>query len=82
MKSDQYHYRHILDFHKPMYRVAQKSVYRKKLSIVMRTSTKRADFFINDRGMYKVSIHKEMLKRDSLLSTTIGLNKKVLLFHR
>ena len=48
----------------------------------MKTSTKRADFFINDRGMYIVSIHKEMLKRDFLLSTTIGLNKKVLLFHR
>ena len=54
----------------------------KKLNIVIRTSTERADFFINDRGTYKVSIHKEMLKRHPLLSTTIDLNKKISLFHR
>jgi hypothetical protein len=44
-----------------IYRVAQKSVYRKKVEYLPYSSSKQVGFFINDRGMFKVYFHKEML---------------------
>ena len=44
------------------YRVAQKSVYRKKIEYLPYSSSKQVDFFINDRGMFNVYFHKEMLR--------------------
>ena len=36
---------------------------KKKLNIVVRTSIKQADFFINDRGISKVSIYRKMIRK-------------------
>ena len=50
----------IIDF---IYRVAKKSVYQKKLNKIIKSSIERADFLINDRGICKVSIYSEMIRK-------------------
>ncbi len=45
------------------YRVAQKSRYRKKIKYLHYSSSKRVDFFVSDRGMFKLHIHKDMLRK-------------------
>ena len=45
------------------YRVSQKSLYNKKFEYLPYGSSKRADFFIGDRGMFKVYIHKDMPRK-------------------
>ncbi len=47
---------------KKVYRVAQKSRYRKKIEYLHYGSSKRADFFVNDTDMFKLYVHKDMLR--------------------
>jgi hypothetical protein len=49
---------------KRMYRVAQKSRYRKKIQYLPYGLSKGADFFINDRGMFKLYIHMDMVEKN------------------
>jgi hypothetical protein len=53
-----------------------------KIEYLHYDSSKWADFFINDRGMHKLYIHKGMPRETLLLSTIIDFNKKMLLFYR
>jgi hypothetical protein len=58
-----------------------KSRYQKKIKYFHYSSNKRVDFFVSDRGMFELHIHKDMLRKNLFLSTTTDFNKKNLLFH-
>jgi hypothetical protein len=46
-----------------IYRVAQKSVYREKIEYLHYGSSKRADFFTTDKGVFIVHTHKENVEK-------------------
>jgi hypothetical protein len=55
-------YWYMIETHSQVYRVVHTYFYDKKFEYLLPSSTYRADFFIGDRGVFKVFIHKKSVK--------------------
>ena len=59
-----------------------KVTYQKEFEYLPYGSNKRADFFVNDRSMFKVYIHKDMSRETLCQVSLLASTKKFYFSHR